>query len=244
MPHDGVEAARVERATIALAGAERDPHSGLCVAAARMVGVTGAGVVLISHGSIIGSVCCSDECIAEIEEMQYTLGEGPCIDACHTGVPILVEDLSQPDLVRWVAFRGPAMSRGIFAVFGFPLLIGGICIGALNLFHAAAGALTDDQYRDALALARVTGRIVMNWQTEAGGQALPWQLEQVPAHRAVVHQAAGMVSRQAAVTIDDAMVLLRAYAFAEDETIGAVSHAVVDRELRFDGDASAHVQGP
>jgi len=232
--HDDVESERVERATIALAGAERDPQRSLCVAAAAMVRVTGAGVVLMSHGRVLGSVCVSDASVQAIEEMQYTVGEGPCIDACRTKAPVLVPDLSTPELSKWVAFRSTAVAQGMRAAFGFPLMVGGVCIGALNLFRATVGPLTADQYGDALALARVAGRIVMNWQMEAEGASLPWQLEQVPAHRAVVHQAAGMVSRQASVSVDDALVMLRAYAFAEDVTISEVAAGVVGRKLRFD----------
>ena len=114
------------------------------------------------------------------------------------------------------------------------MMVGGVCIGALNLFHTTSGALTLAQHGDALAVARVAARVLMSWQSEAGGESLPWQLEQVPAHRAAVHQASGMVSIQGAISVDDALVLLRAHAFAEDRTISAVADAVVGRQLRFD----------
>jgi AmiR/NasT family two-component response regulator len=61
-----------------------------------------------------------------------------------------------------------------------------------------------------------------------------WQLEGVPAHRAVVHQATGMISVQAGVSVDDAVAMLRAYAFAHDLAIGDLAEAVIDRTLRFD----------
>ena len=64
--------------------------------------------------------------------------------------------------------------------------------------------------------------------------ALAWQLDQVPTHRAVVHQATGMVSVQRGVVVDDALALLRAYAFAEDRPVGDVAADVVGGVLRFD----------
>ena len=123
-------------------------------------------------------------------------------------------------------------------MFGFPLLIGTVCFGALNLYHDRAGALSDEQYADALAVAHVASRTVLGWQSVAGPGSLAWQLEQVPAHRAVVHQATGMVSVQAAVSVGDAVVMLCAYAFAEDRPISAVAADVVGGGLRLDGHAA------
>jgi hypothetical protein len=103
----------------------------------------------------------------------------------------------------------------------------------LNLYHDRTGELTAEQSADARALAHLATRAVLGWQSATAG-SLPWQLEQVPVHRAVVHHAAGMVSVQAAVPVDDALALLRAYAFAEGLRLGHVAAEVVSRRLRFD----------
>jgi hypothetical protein len=232
--HDDQDPERVARVVAALAVGERDPERSLCAASADVVGVTGAGIVLMSAGRVLGSVCVSDAVVAAVEELQYTLGEGPCLDACRTMRPVLVPDLADPDVVRWTAFREGAVAAGTRAAFGFPLLIGGACIGALNLFRDSSGPLRDEQVLDALAVARVASRTVMGWQAVAGPGSVAWQLEQVPAHRAVVHQASGMVSVQARVSVDDALLMLRAHAFAADRTISSVAAAVVGRELVFD----------
>ena len=147
--------------------------------------------------------------------------------------PVLVPDLAGAGGIRWPGFREGALAEGIQAVFGFPLLVGAVCIGALNLYNDQSGALTDDQVADAVVVAHVAGRTVMGWQSIAGPGSLAWQLEHVPAHRAVVHQATGMVSVQAGVTVEDALVLLRAYAFAEDRPIGVVAADVVAGRLPF-----------
>ena len=86
------------------------------------------------------------------------------------------------------------------AAFGFPLLIETVCFGALNLYHDVAGSLSNDQFADALAVAYVASRTVLRWQSVAGPGSLAWQLEHVPVHRAVIHQAGGMVSVQADVS--------------------------------------------
>jgi hypothetical protein len=175
---------------------------------------------------------------AVVEEVQYTLGEGPCVDAFHTKAPVLAPDLAQSDGDRWPAFRVGAESAGVRAVFGFPLLIETVCFGALNLYHDRPGPLSDEQFANALALAHVASRTVLGWQSVAGPGSLAWQLEHVPMHRAVIHQASGMLSVQAAVSLPDAVVMLRAYAFAEDRPISEVATEIVGGDLRLDGSAA------
>jgi len=235
MSQPGPDPTRVARMTIALAIGETDPKHALCVASATAVGVAGAGVILMSGGRALGSVCVSNAMTAAVEEIQYTLGQGPCVEAFRTKAPVLAPDLTHTDGNRWPEFRLGAEAAGVCAVFGFPLMIESVCFGALNLYHDHPGALSDDQYADALAVAHVASRAVLGWQSVAGPGSLAWQLEHVPMHRAVVHQATGMVSVQAAVSVPDASVMLRAYAFAEDRPISDVANEIVAGTLRLDG---------
>jgi hypothetical protein len=229
---------RVSRMTAALAIGEADPQHSLCVASAEAIGVAGAGVILMSGGRALGNVCVSDAMTAAVEEVQYTLGEGPCVDAFHAKAPVLAPDLALADVNLWPGFRVGAATAGVSAVFGFPLLVGSVCFGALNLYNVHPGALSDNQFANALAVAHVASRAVLGWQSVAGPGSLAWQLEHVPMHRAVVHQASGMVSVQASIPVPDAIVMLRAYAFAEDRPISEVAAEIVDGALRLDGSAA------
>jgi hypothetical protein len=234
MAQNSLDPTRVAFVVAALAVGERDPQHSLCSASAEVVKVDGAGVVLVLRGHALGTVCASDPVTEAVEEVQFTLGEGPCVDAFQTREPVLVPDLAGPGGVRWPGFRDGALAEGIQAVFGFPILVGPICIGALNLYNYRSGALTDEQLADAVVVAHVAGRTVLSWQSVAGQGSLAWQLEHVPAYRAVVHQATGMVSVQASVTVEDAVILLRAYAFSTDHPISGVAEDVVNGRLRFD----------
>jgi hypothetical protein len=234
MAHDGFEPMRVAHVAAALAVAEEDPEHSLCQASARVVGVDGAGIVLILRGDALGTVCASDPIAEAIEESQFTLGEGPCVDAFTSRAPVFVPDLAGTEGVRWLGFRDGAIAEGVHAIFGFPLLVGPTCIGALNLYNQRTGMLTDEQVTDASVVAHLAGRTVLSWQSVAGTGSLAWQLEHVPAHRAVVHQASGMISVQMSVGVLDAVMALRAYAFAEGRPITAVADDVVAGSLRFD----------
>jgi GAF domain-containing protein len=225
---------RVAQVTRAMAVGEADPTRSLCTACAEVVDVAGAGLVLMSRGQPLGSVCVSDARTEAVEDIQYALREGPCVDAFRSHAPVMVPDLADVDLRRWVEFRFGALEAGVRAAFGFPLLVGTICIGALDLYHDEPGDLNADQFADAEVVAHVATRTVLGWQAVAEANTLAWQLAQVPLHRAAVHQAAGMVSVQARVSVDDALALIRAYAFAEGQAVGTIAADVVAGSLRFD----------
>jgi hypothetical protein len=205
----------------------------LCIESSVLLRVMGAGVVLMPGGQMIGPAGVSDPVTEAVEEAQYTLGEGPAVDACRAGGPVLVDDLVESGPDHWPNFTAAAVCAGVRAVFGLPLLIESVCIGSLDLYHDRAGALSEDQLADALAVARVATRTVLGWQEAAEAGVLAWQLEEFPVHRAEVHQATGMLSVHADVSIDDAQALLRAYAFAENLPISDVARDVVAGTLRL-----------
>jgi GAF domain-containing protein/ANTAR domain-containing protein len=213
---------------------DRDPISGLCCASAEVLGVAGAGLMLMSGGRSLGCVGASDGFTEAVELVEYTVGEGPCVAAYRTEAPVFDADLADGGTTRWPEFRRGALVAGARAAFGFPLLVHRVCIGALNLYHHESGRLTDDQVADALVVAQVAGRTVLTWQADAPPGTVAWQLEQAPNHRVEVHQATGRISVQAGISLDDALVVLRAYAFSHDLPIGDVAAEVAAGRLRLD----------
>lgn len=211
-----------------------DAGSGrLCTVSAAEAGMTGAGVMLMSGDIPLGSVCCSDEVSALIEDLQYTLGEGPCVDAYAQDRPVLEPDLAEDGARRWPSFTPLAVQAGARAVFGFPLQVGTVRLGALNLYRDRPGPLTDAQHRDALLLAGVVGRSVLAMQAAADPGAIPADMEDGADLRLVVHQAAGMISVQLGVSVAEALIRLRARAFAEEHQLVDLAASVVARDLRF-----------
>jgi hypothetical protein len=187
----------------------------------------------VSGDRLLRCVGVSDVVTEAIEEVEYTLGEGPCVSAYRDKIPVFDPDLADGG-TRWPEFRRVALKVGVRAAFGFPLLVDWICIGAMNLYRDRSGALTDDQIGDALLVAGVASRTLLAWQAEAPPGSVAWQLEQVPNHQMEVHQATGRISVQAGVSVSDALVLLRAYAFSRDLTISAVAADVASGAIRFD----------
>jgi GAF domain-containing protein len=207
----------------------------LCEVCANVALMTGAGIMLMTGDTQQGSVCSSNEVSALIEELQFTLGEGPCVDAHRDDRPVVEADLANPDLPRWLGFAPPAVAAGARAVFGFPMRVGGVRLGALNLYRDRPGPMSDDQYADALVLAGVAAQAVVALQANASPGDLSTALEEGANFRFVVHQASGMVAVQLGVSVGEALARLRAYAFGNDVLLTEVAEAIVARKLRLDG---------
>jgi hypothetical protein len=229
-----VAAERLARVLERLVAAGTSPSTPgpLCQVAAELVAVTGAGVMILADGVAQASLCSTGSVAALIEELQYTLGEGPCIDAYRTGAVISEPDLAAPMSLRWPAFTPKVIDMGARAIFGFPVRIGAARIGALNLYRNRAGSLSGDQHADALVMADVIARTVLTFQAQAEPGSVPAELG-ADIH-AAVHQAAGMVSVQLGISVADALVRLRAHAFAADRPLTQVARDVIARTLRFD----------
>ena len=222
---------------LALLASEDDTgrgHRQLCEVAAEVTGMSGAGIMLLDSAGPQGSLCTTDAVSELIEDLQYTLGEGPCVDAHRNGTITLEPDLAAPVQARWTAFSPPAVSAGARAVFGFPVRVGVARLGALNLYRDRPGPLEDDQHADALVMADVAARAILAMQGDASPGAVAVELEAEAEFHLVVHQAAGMVSHQLDVTIAVALIRLRAHAFATGRPINDIAEAVVNRQLRFD----------
>lgn len=206
----------------------------ICDLCVSMLGVTGAGISLSTPEGNRGVVCATDDVAARIEELQVTLGEGPCVDAISTGGPILVPDLAEPDDVtvgRWPAFMDGARAASVRAVFAFPLRIGAIMLGALDLYRTSGGELDPGQLAGALMAADAAALALLDLDPAADAFADDHAARST--YHLQVHQATGMIQAQLDLTTESAFALLRARAFASGRPLVEVANDVVERRLRF-----------
>ena len=202
----------------------------LCGRGVREANVDGAGVSMLTLDGAPDPVFASDARSALVEDLQFTLGVGPCFDASRTRAPVLVADLLDPaEGVQggWPAFVDVVVLAGVRAVFAFPLGIGSIRLGTLDLYRSTPGPLSSRELGSTLTLADLIGMTLLDQ-----GVAAPGQPDGVR-HRAVVHQAAGMVMIQLDASIEEALLVLRSTAYAEGIPISALATAVVDGRRRI-----------
>lgn len=234
-------AERQDRLVAALSALPPGPPLGLiCRCAVELLGVSACAVLLMSDDEA-GSVAASyGPRVAAVEDLQFSLGEGPCLTAFRTGFPVLEPDITSA-AARWPAFAPAAAEAGAIAVFALPLQVGAIRVGVLYVVNDRSGTLADDALDDAHGLAQLATMVILDEQQDGAGAFLDGNASDGWAHRAVVHQATGMVAAQLDIRLADALATLRAHAFSEQLSLYALSRDVIERRVRFspDGEVGA-----
>lgn len=221
----------------ALIAPERVGHTlpeRLCRDCAAALPVGGVGLALMNESGHQGVIAATDGAATLMEDLQFTLGEGPCVDASRDRRPVLQPDLVRTGSVRWPGY-GPAVTEaGIAAIFSFPLQVGAIQLGILDLYRETPGSLEPQELADALAYADAAVVVLLHLQAQMSpGQGLHPQLGDPVQHRAEVHQATGMIAVQAGVGLTEALLLLRARAYSADRPILEIAREVLSRTLRI-----------
>lgn len=213
----------------------------LCAACLDALPVSGVGLALMTDTRHEGVVAATDGPARIMEGLQYTLGEGPCVDASREGRPVLQPDLAQTGPGRWPIF-GPAMlDAGIAAIFALPLHVGAIRLGVLDLYGDTSGGLDDEQLAVALAFADAAVIVLLHLQNQVRpGDGLHPDLIDSSGWQSEIHQSTGFIAVQAAVGLAEALLILRARAFADNRPIVDVARDVLARKLTFHVGGDAH----
>jgi hypothetical protein len=228
---------------LAAVGGERrlEAADRLCRACVTLLAVDAAAISLVFDGANAATLGSSGPLARIYDELQFTLGEGPCLDSVAHRAPVLVVDLANPNDARWPAY-GPAMlAHQIRGVYAMPVLVAGEYVGALDLFCAEPGRLRTEQLAGAVAAAELAAIPVldlMNADLQAAvsdPNSDAWA-ELNALSRAEVSQATGMVMAQLGIDAAEALVRLRAHAYATDRGAIDVARDILDRRLRLEDD--------
>lgn len=179
-----------------------------------------------------GLATASDTATERIEELQFTYGEGPCVDAFASSRPVLVPDLEAGAMGRWPVYAPAIHDAGIRAVFAFPLQIGAVRLGALDVFRFHTGPLSRTELGRSMAFADRVVTILLDGQAHAIGGSDG--LDDVLDNRIQLFQAQGMVMVQLGVNLAEAFSRIRAHAYAEDRRFDVVAADIVACRLHFD----------
>ncbi|MEO5834465.1 MAG: GAF and ANTAR domain-containing protein [Nakamurella sp.] len=188
-------------------------------------GADGAGLTLLEldRADIIVK---STDFVREIDDIQYSIGQGPCISAARTGTTMRSGSLGGDS--RWPRF-GPRASRlGVHSVLSLPLLTPNGVVGAMNVYAHAKDAF-DERSEQLGELFAVPAAIsVLNAQILAQSQRLATQLQAALSSRPVIDQAIGILRSRSGDTAAEAFARLQQMSQHEHTKLTAVASAVVD----------------
>jgi hypothetical protein len=208
----------------------------LCLVCVDQIGIDGATLSAFDngHSRVLDA---SDDRAAAVAAIQWELADGPCLEALATFQPSAGSDLTSPEAHdRWPRFAPAATERGIVAAFAFPLLHGGIATGTLDLYDQTITHLDTDQNADALMVAELANLAIDQRHASLGIDEVGISVEPTAAwaHPAIVHNATGMLSAQLSISVDDALLRLRALAFVRNRTVTELARDIVTRQLTIE----------
>ncbi len=230
----------VTRALLAIARDSSDDWSlasRICQACVDGLDVDGAAISLMTTRPHRQTLAATDETAELLEDLQFSLNEGACIEAATTGRPVLVPDIREgTELARWPVFAAAVIERtAVRGLFALPLQWGVVNLGVLDLYRATSGALPQAQLWDATSAVDAAALMMLGLRTDPGDGGGGW-LDHAVGHRAEIHQATGMVLMQLGVGADEALARMRGYAFVRGSLLIDVAREVVARELIFTDD--------
>ena len=214
----------------------------LCAACVQLLDVDGASISFIDGGGTMqGTFGSSGQLSRTLDELQFTYGQGPCLEAVTQHRPILAPDLDSSGEDRWPALTQAMLGYGIHAVFALPVTVASTTIGALDLYRRRSGpldeaAMTGGVWAAGLAALPLLDLMTSDtdWQKAIEGQGSWDQLASL--ERVEVYQATGMVVAALEIPPAEALLRLRAHAISLSLTASEVAFQILDRRLVLDQD--------
>ena len=205
----------VNRAVNMLAEAARD----------AIPGAAGAGASLINAQGRRTSTGATDELVRAADELQYDLGEGPCLTSWASTRVVRSDDLTSEE--RWPHWSARATQLGILSVISTPLVFRGESLGAMKAYSLEPNAF--DQHSEHL-LALMTGpavTLLANVQTSEAPHRISRELKSAIQSRDSIAFARGILMERGGLDPDAAMLELLRRARAESRSLLSVSEQVI-----------------
>lgn len=192
-------------------------------------GADGAGLTLLEEGRA-DTVVTADTFVAEVDAIQYGIGQGPCIDAAALGVTVVSGSLGGDH--RWLRFGSRVARLGVHSAVSLPLLVGDGVVGALNVYahdkHAFDGraASLGELFAAPAAIAAQNAHVVAEALRTAA------RLEAGREDRALVDQAVGIMIARTGGTPAEALERLRALSHHEHARMPVLARTIVEEAVR------------
>jgi len=194
-------------------------------------GCSGAGISLVQGDEIVTPVWTEPK-VLEVDKMQYSTGQGPCLDAISKGETLYADDLQKDP--RWPTFGPMAAEAGLRSLLSF-CLSGEITLGALNLYAALPHAFGATDRAKGLIFATHAGvALAAAVEVEDATQALAVETKRLEnlhgalASRQVIGRAEGILMQRELITSDQAFDLLRRASQNLNKKLREVAQYVVD----------------
>jgi GAF domain-containing protein len=199
------------------------------LAASAIAGADGVGLAMLEPDRP-ETICMSHPFVREVDDIQYSLREGPCITAAAEAATVVSGSLGHD--VRWRRF-GPRVARlGVHSVLSLPLLLSGEVVGALNVYAHERDAFDDAALVHGETFAVAAAVSVHNARRLMQADRLATQLQAALTNRAVIDQAIGILMSRQGGTAVEAFASLRRTSQSTNVKLAQVAQDLIDEAVR------------
>jgi GAF domain-containing protein len=192
-------------------------------------GADGAGLTLLEEDRS-DTIVATASFVTEIDDVQYGMGQGPCISAARDARTVTSGSLGADS--RWPRFGGTIARLGVHSVVSLPLITPDGVVGAMNVYAHAKNAFDDRSVDLGEIFAAPAAIAVQNAQVLARTQRLVAQLRSALETRGVIDRAIGIMMSRSGGTEQEALERLRALSQQEHHKLAVVAGQIVDEAVR------------
>lgn len=192
-------------------------------------GADGAGLTLLEQDRP-DIVVATAPFVTEIDDIQYGMGQGPCIGAAAEARPVLSGSLGGD--LRWPRFGGRVARLGVHSVVSLPLATPAGVVGAMNVYAHAKNAFDGRAAELGMVFAAPAAIAVQNAHALAQTRRLAEQLQAALEARGVVDRAVGIMMSRRGGTDTEAMDRLRELSQVQHRKMAVVARSIVDEAVR------------
>ena len=198
-------------------------------------GADGAGLTLLEEDRA-DTIVATATFVSDIDDIQYGIGQGPCITAAREGQTVMSGSLGSDP--RWRKFGGTVARLGVHSVLSLPLITPDRVVGAMNVYAHDKNVFDARSAELGEIFAVPAAVAVLNAQVLAQAQRLAARLETALETRGVIDRAVGIVMSRSGGTEDQALARLRSVSQHEHHKLVEVARQIIDEAVR-----RAHARG-
>ena len=191
-------------------------------------GAQGVGVTLLEAGRA-DTVVSSADFVRAVEDVQYSLMEGPCVTAAAERRTVRSGLLEQDS--QWPRF-GPGVAHlGVRSVLSLPLLVGDLVVGAMNVYSHEQDVFGEDAQVVGELFAAPAAVAVRNALVLEQARRLTEQLRTALSSRATIDQAIGILMARRGVTAAEALASLQQTSQSTNVKVNVLAQRLIDEAV-------------
>jgi hypothetical protein len=209
-------------------------------AAASMTSTTGVPIecaVTLHRRKRTATIGGSSGRAAVLDRIEQTLGDGPCVEALESGVPVLLGDVSSD--LRWPEYRSALSAAGVASALGIPMKMNDDAGAVLDFFAPSTGCFTEQAVSDGLRFAEMAGKALRLAVRIVAAEQRAEHLKSAMDTRTAIDLACGIIMAQNNCSRDAAFGLLSNASSTRNQKLNELAETLVDR-FSGPGTAEAH----